>query len=212
MIRQTPFYRILSAIHIVFFSSLLCFTTICLSGTILFLPAVGASFLIGKDAIYKSLDINDSIIKTYFAYLKSSMKLVKFFSVNIIVALNIMCMITMANSDHFTYSVVCLVISALLLSFMLYIAGYHTFVNEKIKLTEVFISMFTKVHLLIMVFIIMILCVIFFSGTLATIFALCGTLIVFVLEIPIFIQMMHLLNLFGRLDSDDQFAYLVNIK
>ena len=66
MIRETPIYRILCAIHIVFFTSLLCFGTICLSGTILMVPALGASFLIGKDTLYRKLDITDSIIKTYF--------------------------------------------------------------------------------------------------------------------------------------------------
>lgn len=164
MIRETPFYKFVSAVHIVFFSSLLCSLTICLSGTILLFPAIGASFYIGRDIIYKKLDISDSIVKTYFVYLKASMKLLRFFSVNTIIVLNIICMVIMANSGHYTYSVICLVITALLLSFMFYIAGYHTFVNEKINLTEVVISMFTKVHLLIMIFIVMILCVMFFQA------------------------------------------------
>jgi hypothetical protein len=51
MMKQTPLNRIMSAVHIIFFSSLLCFGTICLSGTVLLMPALGASFLIGKDVL-----------------------------------------------------------------------------------------------------------------------------------------------------------------
>ena len=162
-------------------------------------PAIGASFYIGRDIIYKKLDISDSIVKTYFVYLKASMKLLRFFSVNTIIVLNIICMVIMANSGHYTYSVICLVITALLLSFMFYIAGYHTFVNEKINLTEVVISMFTKVHLLIMIFIVYdFVCYVFRHISNHLRYAIIS---IFILEIPIFIQMIHLQKLTGRLDN-----------
>ena len=209
MIRETPIYRILCAIHIVFFTSLLCFGTICLSGTILMVPALGASFLIGKDTLYRKLDITDSIIKTYFKYLKASMKLLKYSLLNILIALNIAGMIITASTGNFVYSCVCLAIVGFLLSFMLYIAGYHTFVSNQINMAEVFLSMFIKLHLLLPVFIVMVLCVLFFSGTLLTVMFLSGTIILFALEVLIFIQMIHFKAKSGRLDKDDKFAYLV---
>lgn len=209
MMKQTPLNRIMSAVHIIFFSSLLCFGTICLSGTVLLMPALGASFLIGKDVLYKRLDINDSIIKNYFRYLADSIKLVKYFAINIIIALNIAGMIAAAKTSNFIYSVACLVIAAFLFTFIFYIVGYHAFVSNKINIVEVVASMFTKLYLLITVFIVMVLCVLFFSGTLLAVLFVSGTLLVFGLEIPIFIQMLHLKKILGRIDSSEKYAYLV---
>lgn len=210
MIRTGLLYKVLSAVHIVFFSSILCFGTICLTGTILLMPALGASFLIGKDAIYKELDINDSIIRTYFRYLKASMKLAKYFIVNIIIALNITGMLVAAGINNIAFFVICLAITAFLLTFLLYIAGYYTFVSDRINMIEVVAGMFTKLKLLLPVFIVMVFCVYFFSGTLLMILFLMGTFIIFALEILIFIQMLHLKKLLGTLDNDERFAYLVN--
>ncbi len=210
MIRESMLYRILSAIHIVFFSSLLCFGTICLSGTVLLMPALAASFLLGKDAIYKELDINDSIIKIYFKYLKNSMKLVKYFLVNIIIALNISGMVTAAKTYNFIYYVICLAIVAFLLSFILYIAGYYTFVSNQINMMEVVVSMSMKLQLLLPVFIVIVLCVFFFSDVLLMMLFLAGTFILFALEILIFIQMLYLKKVLGKLDANEEYAYLVN--
>jgi hypothetical protein len=209
MIRETPVYRVLCAIHIVFFTSLLCFGTVWLSGTILMVPAIGASFLIGKDALYKELDVTNSIIATYFKYLKASIKLLRYSLLNILIVLNVAGMIITASTGNFIYSCICLAIVGFLLSFMLYIAGYHTFVSNQINITEVFLSMFIKLHLLLPVFIVMVLCVLFFSGTLLTVIFLSGTLFLFVLEVLIFIQMVHFKAKSGKLDKDDKFAYLV---
>ena len=70
--------------------------------------------------------------------------------------------------------------------------------------------MFIKLHLLLPVFIVMVLCVLFFSGTLLTVMFLSGTIILFALEVLIFIQMIHFKAKSGRLDKDDKFAYLVD--
>ncbi|HEY8499138.1 MAG TPA: hypothetical protein VIL89_00845 [Clostridia bacterium] len=207
MIKQTPLNRIMSVVHITFFSSLLCFGTICLSGTVLLLPALGASFLIGKDVLYKRLDINDSIIKIYFRYLANSIKLVKYLAVNIIAALNIAGMIVAARTDNFIYSAACLAIAAFLFAFMFYIAGYHAFVCNKINIIEVAAGMFTKPYLLITVFAAMVLCVLFFTGTLMAVLFVSGALLIFGLEIPVFIQMLRLKKILGRIDSNEKYAY-----
>ncbi len=210
MIRQSLLYRILSAIHIVFFSSILCFGTICLSGTLLFMPVLGACFHLGRDVIYREFDIHDSIIKTYFKYLKSSIQLVKYFGINLIIALNIVGMMLTAKTSNFIYSVVCLAIIGFLLSFSLYITGYNTFISPRINLTEVAISMFIKPQLLLPVFIVMVICVLFFSGILFTALLFLGTLILFVLEILIFIQMLQFKKITGKLSDSEKYAYLVN--
>jgi len=174
------------------------------------MPALGASFLIGKDAIYGELDINESIVKKYFRYLKASMKLTKYFVVNIIIALNVTGMLVAAGINNIAFFVICLAITAFLLAFLLYIAGYYTFVSDRINMIEVAMGMFTKLQLLLPIFTAMVFCVYFFSGTLLIILFLMGTLALFTLEILIFIQMLNLKKLLGKLDDDERFAYLVN--
>ncbi len=212
MTRESLLYKILSGIHIVFFSSLLCFGTIFLSGTILLLPALGAAFLIGKEAIYKDLDINNSIVKSYFTYLKSSLSLIKFLPINLMIALNIAGMLLLGKRENIIYSVICLMITAFLLAFLLYTAGYYTFVNPKVNLQEVAIGMFLKPQLFIPVFIIMVLGVAFFSGILLVLLLLSGAFFLFVLEVLIFIGLLSFKKLAGTLDEKEEYAYLVNRK
>lgn len=210
MIRESLFYKILSSIHIVLFTSVLCFGTIVFSGTLLTLPALGAAFLIGRDQIYGKLDISDSIIKTYFKYLKSTLKLMRFIPVNLVMYLNVVGMVIGVKSDNLVYSVICLALFSFLIVFMLYIAGYYTFISEKVGMVEVVFSMFIKPQFIIPVFIIVVLCAFFFSGTMAVILCLCGSFFLFVLEVIIFLQMLYYRNMLGQLDEEEEFAYLIN--
>lgn len=210
MKRESLFYKILSGIHIVFFTSILCFFTILLSGTFLLLPVLGAAFMIGKDIIYKVININDSIVKKYFVYLKRSFKLMKFIPVHIIMLLNVAGMILSAQEENLVYSVVCLAIIAFLLVFMLYTAGYFVFFSEKVDLIEVLLVMLLKLNYLLPVFAGMVFCVFFFSSTLLAILCFCGSFFVFAVEAVVFIQILYYKKILGVLDENDEFAYLVN--
>lgn len=210
MIRETLFYKILSAVHIVLFTSMLCFGTIYLSGTLLMMPVLGAAFKIGKDAIYKDLDINDSIVKTYIRYLKSSFKLVKFIPINFIIFINVAGMLIAAGAKNMMYSVICLVLISFLLVFMLYIAGYYVFVDEQVSIIDVLYSILLKPQYLLPVFIIMVLSVFFLSGKLLAVLFFCGAFFLYALIIVIFIQMLFYKKALGKLEDEDKFAYLIN--
>lgn len=209
MIKDTLFYKILSAVHIVFFTSILCFGTIFLTGTLLILPAFGAMFEIGKDYIGKKLDITDSIIGIYFENLKKSLRLLKFFPVNILLLLNIAGMFAAERviNINIIYSVLCLALISLLLVFMLYIAGYYAFVNEQVDIMEVFMCMFIKPVYLLPVFLVVVLSLIFFSGILMAILCLLGTFFLFVLEVVILIQMLYYKKMAGK--PEDELMYLI---
>lgn len=209
MIKKVPFYKILSAIHVVFFTSILCFGTVFVTGTLLMIPALAAAFKIGKAVLYDELDITNSIVLMYFRYLKESLRLERFVPVNLIMILNMAGMWAAAGMENTPFLIICLVMLAMLLTVSLYIAGYDTFVDHQFQLADVGVSMFIKPLSVITVLIVMILCIYFFSGVLATVLIFTGTFFLFVLEVVIFVTMLYYLDWTGRLDEEDKFAYLV---
>lgn len=212
MTRDTLFYKILSAIHIVFFTSILFMGTIIITGTLLILPAIGAVFLIGKDALYKDLNVNDSIIKTYFKYLRSSMSLLRFFPVNLVMILNVIGMIIAAGINNTIYAVVCLTFVSFLLVLMFYLAGYFTFINKKVDLMDSFLCMLLKPLFLIPIFVVMIICGFYFSIAMLIILFLTAAFFLFAIEVVIFIQTLYYRKLTGNLDDEEEFAYLITNK
>jgi hypothetical protein len=142
--------------------------------------------------------------------MKASMILMKFVPINIVIALNLAGMLMMGKNGNYIYSVICLIITSFLLTFLLYIAGYYTFINSKVSLPEAAMSMFLKPQLLIPVFVIMVLGIFFFSGIVFLLMLLSGTFFLFVLEVLIFIQLLYFRKLTGTLDEKEEYAYLVN--
>jgi hypothetical protein len=209
MTRESLFYKILSGIHVVFFTSLLCGGTIFLSGTLLLLPVLGGAFRIGEDVIYKRLNITDSIIRTYFRYLKESLPLLKFLPIHVLLLFNGAAMLIAGRAGNTAYSVLCLVIASFLLVFMLYLAGYHVFAGRKVNAIETAFCMLLKPQLLIPIFAVTVLAGAFFSGVLLVILLFTGTFFLFAVEEVIFIQMLYFKRLTGNLKEEDEFAYLV---
>lgn len=212
MIKKVPFYKILSGVHVVFFSSVFCFGTVFLSFTLLMIPALGAVFQLGKDVLYGEIDITDSVAAKFFCYLKDAMGLMRFLPVNLIMLLNI-AGIWVAVKLHIPWILFsCLAIVSLMLTISLYIAGYFAFVKEKFSLAEAAVAMMIKPLSVMSIFAIMILFTYFFSGILVTILMFMGTFFLFVTELVIFITMLHYLKMCGQLDLEDKFAYLITGK
>lgn len=209
MMKKIPFYKILSAVHIVFFTSILCFGIIFLTGTLFLIPALGAAFRIGKMVLYDELDITNSIVRMYFRSVKESLHLEKYVPVNLLMLLNMVGMWAAIRMDAIIYFVICMVILAMLLTLSLYIAGYDTFVGQQFLLEDVGAAMFQKPLSVAAVLIVMILCIYFFSGMLAAILICMGTFFLFVLEVVIFVAMLYHLDWLGKLDEEDKFAYLI---
>lgn len=209
MTKDSLFYKILSCIHIVFFVSILSVSTILLSGTILMIPVLGAAFLIGKDYIYKELNITDSVVKIYFNYLKKSMFLVKFVPINFVILLNLVGMFVAAKENNFVYSVICLVIISLLITFTLYIAGYYVFISKNFNMVDAALCMMLKLQFLIPIFAIIVVCSAFFSIALLVILFFTGAFFLFAFEVVVFIHTLYYKRMLGNLDKEDEFAYLV---
>jgi hypothetical protein len=172
------------------------------------MPVLGAAFLIGKDAIYKDLNINDSIVKTFFRYLKNSFCLLKFIPIQLIIVLNLIGMTAADRVNNKMYSVLCLSFISFLFVLMLYISGYYVFVDKKVNVIEVVIGMLLKPQILIPVFIIIVLCTSLFSFAFMVILLFTGAFFLFAIEVLILIQMINYKKVTGMLDEKDEFAYL----
>ncbi len=206
--RDSILYKTLSMIHIIFFLSILCFGTIFLSMTVLMVPAFTAAFMIGKELIYKEYDITDSLIKKYFHNLKETLPMFKYAVINVVAALNIAGIVLGVRMEQTVYSVVCLAITAILYTLILYIAGYYTFVDRKFTLVEVFICMMYKPGLMIPVIITMILSIFFFRMLIVKVLLAVGAFPMLVLEVVIFLHTLYYRELKGEL-QEDKYAHLV---
>ncbi len=210
MIKKSVFYKILSAVHIVFFTSILCFGIIFLSGSLFMIPSLCAAFQIGKAAMYDGLDITDSIVLTFLRYFKKSLGLERFVPVNFIMLLNLAGMYFAADAKSTWIIPACLVIFSMLLTLCLYIAGYAVFVNEKFRLEEAAVAMLVKPLSVLSIFTAMLLLTCFFSGMIAAVLVLMGTFFLFVAELVIFLTMLKYRQMSGQLDEGDKFAYMLD--
>lgn len=206
--KDSILYKTLSMIHTIFFLSILCFGTIFLSLTILMVPAFTASFMIGRELIYKEYDVTDSLIKKYFHNLKETLPLLKYAGINLIAALNIGGIFWGIKMEQTIYSVMCLAITAILYTLILYVAGYYTFVDKKFTLVDVFICMMYKPGLMIPVIIAMILLVFFFRMLAVKILLVAGAFPMLVIEVVIFLHTLYYRELRGEL-QEDKYAHLV---
>lgn len=208
MIKEGLLYKILSAIHFVFYTSILCFGMTFLSLGVLLIPSLIAAFYIGRDYLYDTLNINDSIIKTYCSYFKQGWKAIRYIYITLLMLLNILGM-TVAMRMNFLFAIICMVNVVLLLVIQLYIAGYVVFVAASPSMTEVVVSMLYKPQFLITVYLVMLLTVFTANLVTFTVLFFTGTFFLFVLELLIFIQFLYFKKERSLLEDDEKFMYLL---
>lgn len=211
MIRENLLYRIMSGIHIVFFTSLLCATIILGSGTILFLPAIAAIFPIGKQVLYKKININDSIVRSYLHQLRGKLSLLRYIPVNLVFLLNYVGFRYATSQEMNLLAILCIASMAFLLVLMLFIAGYDEFMEEKGNIITALMAMFCKPPYLLLIYVAALLLVLYFNFYFLICFCVCGTFFIMALEMLIFMQFLFFKKLFHIEDEDTkEFAYLCN--
>ena len=208
MMKSTILNKILYAIHITFFSSILCFGIVFLSGGLLMIPAFAAAFMLGRSIIYKEFDITDSVIKKYLIYFKESLHLMKYVLLNVMMLLNMVGVMIGGTYHMEGYTIICLCIVAILLMMVIYLAAYHAFIDKKFTLAEVAICMLYKPAYMMIVFMLMVLGVFFFSIRMAAVLVFAGTVVLFLIELLTFLHMLHYKKLCGKLEGE-KYASLV---
>ncbi len=208
MMKESLLYKVMSIVHVILFTSVLCFGITLLSGTLLMIPSITAAFVIGKTLIYNQFDINESIIKNFFKEFKKALSLLRFIPVNLIMLINIVGIIVAAKLDMMVYSILCLVIMSLLLTLVFYIAGFYVFVTEQMTLAEVAFSMFFKPTLLVPIFSAMVIFIFFFQTLIAKILLVSGSFFLFIIQLVIFLHMLYYKQLNG-IKEEGEYAELV---
>lgn len=206
--KNTILNKILYAIHITFFSSILCFGMTFLSCGLLMIPAFAAAFMLGKSIIYKEFDITDSVIKTYLIYFKEAFGLMKYVGINILMLLNGVGMLMAGRFQMELYAIICLCIIAILLMMVIYLVSYYVFCDKKFTLAEVAICMIYKPLYTIAIFMIMVLFTFFLNLRVIEVFMFAGTAILFIVELITFLHFLHVKKLCGKLDGE-KYASLV---
>lgn len=106
------------------------------------------------------------------------------------------------------YAVLCLVIIALLLTMIFYIAGFYVFIANKMTLVEVAFCMFYKPTLLIPLFSAMVIFTFFFQGLIVKILLASGFIFLFIIELVVFLHMLYYKQLNG-IEEEGEYAQLV---
>lgn len=184
--KESKLQLVLSYIHLVFVLSLVFFGTTYLTGSILFIPGLCAAFAIGKDLLEGKFNVYDGLIKRFFHELKRFGKSLRFFPVQVIIALQFAGIIVSKSMQNFYLQVIMLVIAALLLTYLSYACAYLVFKDEKMKAEEVLILMFQHVGMVISLFILMLLLLVFFRLQMLAVALAAGALVVLVVEAAIY--------------------------
>jgi membrane protein implicated in regulation of membrane protease activity len=93
---------------------------------------------------------------------------------------------------------------------MLYIAGFYTFVDDKVDIIEVVISIIIKPQFALPVFAALVIGVSFFSIALMLILLVTGAFFLFALSILILMNMLHYKKAIGKLEEEDEYYHLIN--
>ena len=201
MIKENRIYKTLVGVHIVFFTSLLCFGITYLSGTLLIIPAFCGVFHIGKMILYRQLDINESIIKNYFIKFKESIKMLKFLPFQFIMTLNIISIIINGELGIITYFSMAIV--AFLCVYLLYACDYYTFIDEHIGYTDVLVYMFYNPFYVVMLFILSLLGLLYINIGILKGLLVIGSIAIFIVEFLMVLQVATYKKAFDLFKEDE---------
>ena len=195
---------LMSAIHLIFVLSIVCFGTIFLSLGILLIPALTSAFIVGKDVIYKRYDVYDGLIKRFFKGLASEMRMMRYFPLQMIIVIQLAGMYAAEKVGMNFLMYLMIACISFVLTLIVYVVTYHIFYNEKPTVTEVLIAMFYRVHFFLLVWVAMLLIVTLFSIKLMSLLVLVGTIIILLVEAVAFLGVISFKKLRDELTEEEK--------
>lgn len=195
---------VMSAIHLIFVLSIVCFGTIILSLGILLIPALTSAFIVGKDVIYKRYDVYDGLVKRFFSGLASEMRMMRYFPLQLIIIIQLAGMYAAekVGMNFLMYLMVACI--SFVLTLIVYVITYHIFYSPKPSVTEVLIAMFYRVHFFLLVWVAMLLITTLFGVKLIGVFLLVGTIAVLLVETVAFLGILSFKNLKKELTDEEK--------
>ncbi len=195
---------VMSAIHLIFVLSIVCFGTIIFSLGILLIPALTSAFIVGKDVIYKRYDVYDGLVKRFFSGLASEMRMMRYFPLQLIIIIQLAGMYAAekVGMNFLMYLMVACI--SFVLTLIVYVITYHIFYSPKPSVTEVLIAMFYRVHFFLLVWVAMLLITTLFGVKLMGVFLLVGTIAVLLVETVAFLGILSFKNLKKELTDEEK--------
>lgn len=203
MKKKLDLATLLSAVHLCFVMSIVCFSVTYLSLGILALPALTSAFRTGRDVIYKKYDIYDSVVKTFFKRMKTEMRMMRYFPIQFIIILQAVG-IYAAGKVEMDFLVIPLVVGiASLLTLLIYIAAYHVFYSELPSVADVVIAMFYRIQYMTIIWMLMLLASVFFGTVFIAVSLFIGAIALFAVEAVAFLGITAFRKLKGELTEEE---------
>ncbi|MGL5384097.1 MAG: hypothetical protein ACRDCN_06545 [Tannerellaceae bacterium] len=161
---HSNFYKILGWIHVsVVFSLIFSLFTLASAG-FLFLPLLAVGFELVKVISERGFDPHLRVIPYMLQHLKRNLRLFRFNGVYIVFVLNVIGTMLGILTQQALIMYLCSVFSVLTCIFIIYLAFYTTWIQERCTLLDVFIFMFYKIRYVVTLFIFLLSCVYFSQG------------------------------------------------
>lgn len=203
MKKKLDLSTIMSMIHLVFFLSICCFGTMYLTVSILTIPSLTAAFVIGKDVIFKRFDVNDDLVKRFFSELMANMRMMKYFPIQLLIFLQAAGIYASEKTGMtgLVYPMVaCISFCAALI---VYAAACRVFVETPMSITEIIITMLYRVQYFLIIWVLMILCVLFFGTVMLEIFFFAGALLLMAIETVAFLDILAFKKASDKLTEEE---------
>lgn len=142
---SSTIYKVVSWIHIIFVFSIAISLLTIFSAGFLLLPLLAVCFVFTKELLYEGFDPHIAVLGFVKEYLKKYFYLMKYSSVYIIFLLNIIGILLGYLFSLPIISFLCSGISLLCIIFLIYIATYAVFIEEKFDIFDPFVLSFYKV-------------------------------------------------------------------
>lgn len=142
---STTIYKVVSWIHIIFVFSIAISLLLLFSAGFLLLPLLAVCFVFTKELLYEGFDPHIAVLGFVKEHVKKYFYLMKYSGVYIVFLLNVIGIFLGYLFSLPVISLLCSGIALLCLIFLIYIATYAVFIDEKFEIFDPFVLSFYKV-------------------------------------------------------------------
>lgn len=201
--RESKFYMILCIVHTLIVGSLWLFITNIVTLGLFMIPSFCAGFTMAKEMIYKDFDYHGSVTRRYFQLVAQNLKLMKYCYLNIMILINLVGIFLGIYTGMTVIAYLSLMIVASLMTFIGYLSGYYTFIDENFTLSEAAVFMFYKPVSMLMLISLHLLFLLFLNNMLVFVFAFGGAGILYAIALVVCSQSLMFKKRFNLLHEED---------
>lgn len=202
--KNTKLFVVFSAIHLIFFLSILCIGTIYLTLGVLAIPSVTAAFRIGRDLIYREFDIYDGLVERFFRELKKELHMLRYMPLELLLILQLVGNMAAQRTGMMFLQYILVASTAFILTFLVYIIAFHIFLSERPKIFDVLIVMFYKIRYMMIIYFLMVLGICLISIQILFAFLFMGAILFLAVEVVAFLDIMCYKRICGTISENEE--------